>query len=104
MSNPLDVSSPFTHEYQTRFGAPPSAQATEAELARLVELCKEALAERDRLRAELADAVQERDEYRKTILAMLPPEPVEDTKEELFAQLGQGPSLRELIVELEQEA
>lgn len=103
MSNPLDVSPQLAQEYQARFGAPPGAQATEAELARCLKLCEEALAERERLRAELARALEDRDTYLKAVYAYLrrEHEGADFDKDALAAEMAQGPSLQELIEEAE---
>ena len=56
-----------------------------------------------RLQAELTEVKAERDSYRKAAFAYMPREEFNFTKEELFAQLGKEPPLRELIAELEKE-
>lgn len=62
--------------------------------------------ERNRLRKELAAVKKERDDYRKALLAaMAQLDPIEFDEEEVLAQMrrGDGPSLAELIAELESE-
>src|SRR6476620_7157091 len=96
MSNPVESLVQPAHEFQTRFGAPPDVQKPEAEVERWMQMCKELLEERDRLRAE-------RDELRRAVLA-LTREEIPFTREEVFASIGQKPTIRELIEELEREA
>lgn len=65
--------------------------------------CKELLAERDRLRAELRDLGQERDLYRKALQAALPIEEANFSREEILAQRGNQVSLRHLLTDIERE-
>jgi hypothetical protein len=65
--------------------------------------CKELLAERERLRAELAEIKIERDLYRKALQTTLPVEEVAFTKEDILAQRGRQPSLYKLINDLEKD-
>jgi hypothetical protein len=65
--------------------------------------CKELLAERDKIRAELQEVKKERELYRKALQATLPVEETHFTKDEILAQRGKRPPLQTLISELEKE-
>ncbi len=66
------------------------------------QLCAELTAERDQLRLQLAELQKNYDAVRKALIGLMH-EDVEFDKEELLAQVGKGPSLREFIEELEAE-
>ena len=65
--------------------------------------CAEVTAERDRLREELARITSERDSYLKSLYYYLRKEasPPNFTKEELFAHVGDKPTIYDVIAELE---
>ena len=66
------------------------------------ELCNDLKEERDRLHLELAKVKAERDQYLKAVYAMIPEEDIEvPDKKTVLAQLGEKPTLQELIAELE---
>ncbi len=105
MSNPVESSRAWEHEFQARFGTLPGATPHPGERAQLVEMCQELLAERERLRADLERVQAERDQYLKSLAGYMAKEcPRFDLDQEtLFAQVVQEPTLRELIDELERE-
>src|SRR4051794_16177457 len=103
MSTPVETGTQWASEFQARFGAAPGAQTAEAEREKLIALCNELLADRERLRAELAAARAERDDFRQGILVLTRKE-FPFSKEELLAQVSRGPSLRELVNELKKDA
>lgn len=65
--------------------------------------CKELLAERERVCAELEEVNKERDLYRRALQTKLQYQEVDFTKEEVFAQRGKRPNLHQLIVDLGKE-
>ena len=58
--------------------------------------------ERNRLRKELAEVKEERDYFRKLVCALMNEE-IEFDKEEIMSRLGQGPSLLEILAEIESQ-
>lgn len=76
----------------------PGSVSPEQELARLKSLCAELLADRERLRGALVTALDERDRYLKSLCAALR-EDVSFTREDVFASLGSGASLEQIIKE-----
>ena len=65
--------------------------------------CKELLAEREKIRAELQQAKHERDLYRKALQVALPVEDIPFLKEDVLGQRGKVPSLHQLISDLGKE-
>src|SRR5438105_2677488 len=102
MSNPTETATPSISEFQAHFGTPPGAQDAAGECKKWAQLCAEVIADRDRLRAELAKTQAERDAYLKSVYHLMCKDYVcPYTKEELFAMaVYEGPTLRELIAEL----
>jgi hypothetical protein len=91
-----------------KLGYRKEAMAADADLkkAALRQLCRELREERDRLHREFLEIKVERDQYLKSLYAMLrkyESEPINYTKKELHAMIGKGQSLEELIAELEVE-
>jgi hypothetical protein len=66
-------------------------------------LCEDLTAERDQLRKELFEVKEDRDAYLRAVKALLPEKQYSFTKEELFSQVCQNPSLDDLIAELERD-
>jgi hypothetical protein len=66
------------------------------------EMCLQLLAEHDELRDELAETERERREYLRLLIGFLPKEELRFTDEEALGCLGQEPTLKQLIGELEQ--
>jgi hypothetical protein len=91
-----------TAEFQARFQQPPGA-SSEKELARWQQLCREVIEEREKLRADLARLQTERDDYRRSLIAIFAKEDIPFTREEVFASLGERPTFHELIRELESQ-
>jgi hypothetical protein len=103
MSSPVESSHAWEHEFQARFGTLPGATPNPGEREQLVQMCKDLLAQRERLRADLQRVQAERDQYLKSLAGYLAKEcPRFDLDQEaLFAQVVQEPTLRELIDDLE---
>ncbi len=101
MSNPFPTMPTPIGEFQAHFGGPPSASDLAADCKKWEKLCGELLAERQKLRAELAKTQIERDEHLKSLYHFLCKDYVcPYTKEELFANAVYEPSMEELIAEL----
>jgi hypothetical protein len=102
MSSPVDAARTWVSEYQARFGAPPGMQEMKAELERCVQMCQELIAERERSQWKLAQVEAERDQYRKSLSALLAKDYRELTldKQTIFAQMVQEPPLAELLAGL----
>ncbi|MFO0964125.1 MAG: hypothetical protein U0793_00875 [Gemmataceae bacterium] len=88
-------------EFEARFQQAPAPMLDEKELARWRELCRVAFEERDRLRAEVATLTEEREYFRKALVAELVKEDVPFTKEEIMACRGQNPTLDEILEQFE---
>src|SRR5579864_9162947 len=104
MSSPVDATQAWANEYQARFGVAPGTRELKAELESCIQMCKELLLERERLRAELTRVQEEREDYYHALNTLLQEEHTNFTmtKEEALAQFGKQPSVAELIAELEQ--
>jgi hypothetical protein len=104
MSSPVDAAQAWAHEYQARFGAAPGTAEMKAELERCVQMCQELLAERDRMRLDLARLAAEHDQYLKSLYHYIAKEEeaVDFDEEKLLAEARSQPPLRQLIAELEQ--
>ena len=83
-------------EFEGRFQSTSGSGAVKKELARWQELCRELLAERERMRAELAQVREERDQYIQRVYYLIR-EDVPFTREEVFASLGKSPSIEDWI-------
>jgi hypothetical protein len=66
-------------------------------------LCQELKAEQELLRAEIAEVKDERDACLKALKVTLPEKDYSFTKEELLAQVGQLPPLKDVIAKLKRE-
>ncbi len=99
MSIPQALPTP-AGEFQSQFGGSPDAAA---DCKKWESLCADLIAEREKLRKELARSQGERDQYLKSLYAFLRKEwsPPNFTREEVFAHLDDRPSIHEVIAELE---
>ncbi len=70
--------------------------------ALLEKRCRTLVKERSRLRAEVAELREERDAYRKAVIALMA-EPVDFDKKELLAQARNQQPFKEFLAELESE-
>src|SRR4051812_4110981 len=106
MSSPVETGMQWASEFQAKFGAAPGAQTAEAEREKLIALCNELLAERERLRAELARNEAQRKQLQKALLAYVDPNPavIEFDEEAALANVGRKPTMDDLIAELEGQA
>jgi hypothetical protein len=104
MSSPVDAAQAWVHEYQRRLGPAPGTEELKAELERCVQMCQELLAERERLRVEMARIAAERDQYLKSLYHYIAKEeeaaPFDEEK--MLAEARHQPPLRQLIGELKQ--
>ena len=100
MQNSIETSPLSTTEMQ-----PAPTVDFQAECKKWETRCADAIAERDRLRAELTKTQQERDAYLKTVYHLMCKDyvPPEFTKEEVLAHLDDKPTFHDLIVELQRE-
>ena len=82
--------------------APATPPDFAAECKKWEQRCAAAIAESDRLRAELAKTQQERDAYKKTVYHFMCKDyvPPAFTKEEVLAHLDDKPTFHDLIAEL----
>jgi hypothetical protein len=91
-----------TYEFQAHFGTPPGLPDPVAECKNWEKLCGDLLAERQKLREDLANAQTERDRYMKSLSYFVGKDYVcPYTDEELLSCVDRQPPLRELITELE---
>jgi hypothetical protein len=106
MSSHVDAAQQaLLNEYQARFGVAPGARDTKAELERCLEMAKELIQERERLRAELARVQEERSYYYHVMNVLLQDDHknFNMSKEEALAWVGKQQPLADLIAELEVE-
>ena len=104
MSNPIQTVSTPTGEYQSHFGGPPGSADAVAECKKWEDLCADLLAERRKLREDLATAQSQRDQYLKSLYHLSCKDYVcPYTKEELFANAVYKPSIEDLIAELDRD-
>ena len=101
MSNIIQTNSTPGGEFQAHFGAPPGAQDPKAECEKWERLCAELLAERERLRASLAQA---RADHEKSVLAAMFAEFKPTlTMAEVYAQVDRETSMDQIIADLQSE-
>src|ERR1043165_7218970 len=89
--------------YQAQFGAPPGSQDAKAECEKWQRLCEELVAEREKLRVELAKAKAEQE---KIALRMMFQEFISMPKltmEEIYARVDRTTSLEQIIADLRRE-
>ena len=102
MSNPIQSLPTPTGEFQTQFGGPPGFSDAGAECKKWEKLCGDLLAEREKLRLELAKKHGECELYRKSLFHLKCKDYKPDVDEAIgFAHLDDNPSVLELITELE---
>ncbi len=103
MSNPNQSVPTPTGEFQLHFGTAPDSSDAAAECKNWEKLCGELLAEREKLRTELAKSQRESASYRKSLIHLLRKDFNDDFDVNLaFAHLDDKPTIEELIAELEQ--
>src|SRR5437773_604575 len=103
MSGPDQLNGIVTDPIQVRFGVPASTQAPEVERRQWEQLCRELLQEREQLRAELAETKAKCERYLLYLRADSEARFTPEMEEEMFAQLDQLPSLRDILNELANE-
>ncbi len=102
MSNPIHAIATPTGEFQAHFGGPPGTADVAAECKKWEKLCGELLAEREKLRAEMAQMRREYDACKKSLFHLAFKDDKFDYDREIaFAHLDDKPTLEELIAELE---
>ena len=102
MSNLSQSISTPTGEFQAHFGGPPGSADLTADCKNWESLCGELLAERQKLREELAKSRRERDQYLKSLYHFLCKDYKPDfDRETAFAHIDDKPTIQELIAELE---
>jgi predicted nuclease with TOPRIM domain len=91
-----------TAEFQAHFGGLPGSSDLAAECKKWENLCGDLLAERQKLREELAQMQREYDACRKTLFHLKCKDytPPEITDKEALAYVDLRPSIHELIAEL----
>jgi hypothetical protein len=102
MSIPIQIGPAAMGAFQSHFGSQPGSPDAAAECRKWASLCEELLAEREKLRAELAKAQALTEMYGNALLQQF----AEDyeptfTKEEALACLDVKPTIEEIIAELE---
>ena len=90
----------FERECANRIGVNRESTIPDRERTAWEAWCRELVAERDALRAELIQLAAERDQIRSSLNAVFPAPTYEFTKEELFAQIDDNPSFEELVEEV----
>jgi len=101
MSNSIQHPVTPVGEFQAHFGATPGTLDAKAECEKWQRLCAELLAERDRLRAELA---KEQAAHERTVLTMMRDEVDPNlTMEAIYASIDRETSFEQLIAELRAE-
>ena len=103
MSTPIRSMPTPTGEYQTHFGSPPGSSSLAADCKNWENLCGKLLAEREKLRAELAQMRREYDACRKTLFHFQCRDytPPDFDREQAFAHIDDKPTVEELIAELQ---
>jgi hypothetical protein len=81
----------------------PTALESNGEQLDLQRVCLDLETDRDKLRADLKEVMEERDAYLKALKAALPEKEFSFTKDELLSQVGKLPPLEDLISELRKE-
>jgi hypothetical protein len=102
MSTPMPSDPTPIHEFQSHFGTAPGLPDPVAECKKWENLCGELLAERQKLREDLANAETERDRYLKSLYHFVGKDYVcPYTDEEMLACVDREAPLRELIADLQ---
>ena len=102
MSNPVQSNPTPIGEFKAHFGGPPGSTDLAADCKKWENLCGELLAEREKLRAEMAKLSRESETYRKSLIHMLAKEFKPGFDVELaFAHLNDKSTIEEIIAELE---
>jgi len=98
-----NIQSNLVTEFQSMFGSQPNGDSP-IECEKWRRLCQVIVAERDRLREQLATTSAKLNEYRLLANAMTREKFQFGTKEELMAQCGDGePTIEQIILQLEQQ-
>jgi hypothetical protein len=102
MSNPIQSLPTPTGEFQAHFGGPPGSTDAVAECKKWEKLCAELLADREKLREELALTTRLYEACSKSLaqLQFKDYEPPEITNEQALACLAENPTLDEIIEKL----
>lgn len=104
MSDPVQSLPTPTGEFLAHFGGPPGSADLAADCKKWEKLCGELLAEREKLRDELAKTQAERDGYVKALMrAECENYVCPFTKEELFANAVYEPTIPEILAEVEKD-
>lgn len=104
MANPIQTIPTPTGEFQAHFGGAPGSSDFAADCKKWENLCAELLAERHRLREELAKAQTERDGfYRALMRAECENYVCPYTMEELLANAIYEPTIPEIVAELRKD-
>jgi uncharacterized protein involved in exopolysaccharide biosynthesis len=92
----------WENEFHSRFGVAPGSAELTAEREHLVQMCKELLAERDHLRAELARAQESHETYYRAFGALMKKNlaAYKIDKESLMSETAGQPPLQQLLAEL----
>ncbi|MBI2808088.1 MAG: hypothetical protein HYX68_24145 [Planctomycetes bacterium] len=102
MSNPISPGPTPIGEFQSHFGGPPGSSDLQAECKKWEKLCADLLAQRETLRAELAEKQAECEMYRRSMFHNLCKDYKPDVDEAIgFAHMDDKPTVQELIAELE---
>lgn len=102
MSTPIQSIPTSTGEFQAHFGSAPGTTDAVAECKKWERLCAEVIAERERLREELAKAQRDCDLYRKSLFREMCKDYKPDYDRSVaFAHLDDTPTVQEIITELE---
>ena len=98
----MSIATQAVGEFQTLFGAPPGTLDPKAECEKWQRLCAELLADRERLRAQLA---RERAAHERTVLESMRAEIDPSlTMEQVIAQIDRTTPLEKTIADLKRES
>jgi hypothetical protein len=102
MSNPIQSVPTPMGEFQAHFGGPPGSSDLAAECKKWENLCADLLAQREKLRAELAQMCREFDICKKSLYHLVFKNDAADFDLELaLSHIDDKPTLEELIAQLE---
>ena len=105
MANPIETISTPTGEYQAHFGSFPGSSDAVTECKKWQDLCADLLAERDTLRAALAQVTKEYDACKKTLLRLhcsdYQPTFTKADVDAAIAKLNAAPTVQDIINKIE---